>query len=209
MKSSKVLEMLHQNRIEELKAELQDEIFTESLKTNPSAKKRYAAMKRYLKSSDSGREILQKPCEVSVDGVKYNAFCNAFTLALTSEPCGEIAMCDEPDRYPDVTRLVNYNGDEGKINVAKILAEAKSKGYSFKKAMMHSNDYLMHYGEAYFRIGLLDLTYSIIDDGTDATVYYAGGSRRPITIQNDIGTCVIMPVFIDGGTEDCVVVEAN
>lgn len=46
MKSSKVLEMLEQNRIEELKAELQDEIFTESLKSKPDAKKRYAAMKK-------------------------------------------------------------------------------------------------------------------------------------------------------------------
>ena len=45
MKSSRVLEMLNQNRIDELKVELQDEIFTESLKTKPNAKKRYTAMK--------------------------------------------------------------------------------------------------------------------------------------------------------------------
>ena len=69
MKNSKILEMLQQNRIEELKAELQDEIFTESLKTKPSAKKRYAAMKRYLKTISESRPILTKPCPVEFEGV--------------------------------------------------------------------------------------------------------------------------------------------
>ena len=64
MKSSIVLELLEQNRIEELKAKLQDEIFTESLKTKPDAKKRYSAMKKYFTLADSSREICQRPCAV-------------------------------------------------------------------------------------------------------------------------------------------------
>lgn len=208
MKSSKVLEMLHQNRIEDLKQELQDEIFTESLKTKPNAKKRYSAMKRYLKSCSDSREILQRPCEVDLDGTKYNAFCNAYTLALTTETCGEIEMCVDPDRYPNVTQLVKYNGDEGKIDFTKVLAAAKSKGYKYTKSQIHNNDFLMHYGEAYFRIGLVDITYSIIDDGGEVTVFY-GGKNRPITVQNDIGTCVVMPVRLDAGPEEgTIVIEA-
>ena len=107
MKSSRVLEMLNKNQIDELKAALQDEIFTESLKTKPNAKKRYAAMKRYLANVSSAREVLQKPCEVEIEGTKYISFCNSYSLALTNETCGEIPLCEEPDRYPPVARLLN------------------------------------------------------------------------------------------------------
>jgi hypothetical protein len=205
MKSSRVLEVLHQNRIDELKAALQDEIFTESLKTKPNAKKRYAAMKRYLANVSSAREILQKPCEVEIEGNKYMSFCNSYSLALTRETCGEIPLCEDPDRYPPVTRLLNYEGTEGKIDFGRVMAEAKSKGYKYTKNAIYSNDYLMRYGGAYFRIALLDITYGIIDDGNEAIVYHVDGPRRSMTITTDIGVAVVMPVFIDGEPEGVVV----
>ena len=46
MQNTKVLEMINNGQIEELKALLQDEIFTDSLKGNGNAKKRYSAMKK-------------------------------------------------------------------------------------------------------------------------------------------------------------------
>lgn len=61
MKSLKVLEMLQQNRIEELKSELQDEIFIESLKGKSNAKKHHSEMKRYLKTISDSRPILTNP----------------------------------------------------------------------------------------------------------------------------------------------------
>ena len=61
-------------------------------------------------------------------------FCNGYSLALTSESCGEITMSDEPDRYPDVTKLINYKGKASRIDLSRVLAEAKSKGYQFKKS---------------------------------------------------------------------------
>lgn len=208
MKSSKVLEMLHQNRIEELKAELQDEIFTESLKSKPNARKRYLAMKRYLKTCSEAREILLRPCEVEIDGGKYNAFCNTYSLALTTETCGELEMCSEPDRYPKVSHLVKFDGEEDKIDLNKVLAEAKSKGYKFTKSAVHNNDYLMHYKGAYFRMALVDVTYSILDEGEEIDVWFHG-KLRPITIKNDIGIGVILPIRYEGDlTEDCVVINA-
>lgn len=206
MKSSKVLKMLNHNRIEELKKALQDEIFTESLKGKPDAKKRYSAMKKYLSYTDSAREILKKPCEVEIEGTKYTSFCNSYSLALTRETCGEIPLCDDPDHYPPVTNLLRYDGEEGKINFGQVLAEAKSKGYKLKKNEIHSNNYLMYYGGAYFRIGLIDITYSIIDDGKEAIVYHVKNARRPLTITTDIGVCVVMPVFIDGEPDEGTVV---
>ena len=207
MKSSKVLEMLHQNRIEELRKALQDEIFTDSLKGNATAKKRYLAMKRYLKTCSETREILTKPCAVTIDGTDYNAFCNSYSLALTKEPCGEIEMCPKPDQYPPVKNLIKFDGEEGKIDFNKVLAEAKSKGYKFTKTAIHNNDYLMRYNGAYFRMALVDITYSILDKGQEIDIWF-GGKLRPITIQNDLGIGVILPIRYDGDTPDGVIIDA-
>ena len=211
MKSSKVLEMLQQNRIEELKAELQDEIFTESLKTKPNAKKRYAAMKKYFTLADSSREICQKPCEVEFESKKYNSFTNSYSLALTTEQCGEMAMYDQANgTYPDVGRLIDRTGLVGEIDFAKVIAEAKSKGYKLKRSELMSNDYLMHYHNSYFRIALVDCTYGIIADGEKARVYHSGEKHGKLTVQNDIGMCLILPIRMDGEPAEWVtVIEAE
>ena len=206
MQSTKALEMLNNGRIEELKAALQDEIFMETLKGKPNAKKRYAAMKRYLTYVSSAREILQKPCEVNIDGEDYIAFCNSYSLALTKEGCGEIALCDEPDRYPPIARLINRDGNENRIDFNRVIAEAKSKGYKLTKNEIMKNDYLMRYDGAYFRIALLDSTYGIINDGEEATVYHISGARRSMTIETSLGLCVVMPVFIDGDPEEGIII---
>lgn len=210
MKSSIVLELLEQNRIEELKAKLQDEIFTESLKTKPDAKRRYSAMKKYFTLADSSREICQRPCAIEYAGRSYNAFTNLYSLVLTTEPCGEIKMFDTSNgTYPEVGRLIDLTGPEGRIDFERVLAEAKSKGYKLKKSAMMSNDYLMHYGGAYFRIALVDSAYSIIANGQEASVYHGGVSRSKISIQNDIGIAVVMPVFLEGGPDEgAVIIEA-
>ena len=49
MRNTLVLEMLNAGRIDELKKILEDEIYEDSLKVKPGAKKRYAAMKKYFK----------------------------------------------------------------------------------------------------------------------------------------------------------------
>lgn len=80
MQNSKILEMLDKGQTEELKSLLQDEIYANSLKSNPSAKKRYAAMKRYLKTISETRPILTKPCEVEFEDGKYSSFTNSYSL---------------------------------------------------------------------------------------------------------------------------------
>ena len=207
MKNSRVLEMLEQNRLEELIAELRDEIFTESLKTKPNAKKRYAAMKRYLKTISESRPILTKPCEVKFANKKYNSFTNTYTVVLTTETCGELEMCDDPDRYPDVTRLIHFDGNKSKIDICKVLAEAKSKGYKYTKTGIYKNDYLMKYNDAYFRMALVDITYSVLDNGEEITVFYKG-EHQPLTISNDIGVGMIMPIRFTDDIGDVVIAEA-
>lgn len=206
MKNTKVLEMLKQNRIEELITVLEDEIFVESLKSKPNAKKRYTAMKKYLKTISDSRPILTKPCSINFEDTDYNAFTNGFSLALTTETCGEIEMCSEPDSYPDVTRLIPSGGKEGKIDFNRVLADAKSKGYKYTKNAIYSNDYLMRYKGAYFRIALVDITYGILDDGQEMSVWF-NGEHRPLTIKNNIGMGIIMPVryYLDEPTHIAII----
>lgn len=208
MQNSKILEMLDKGQTEDLKNLLQDEIYANSLKSNPSAKKRYAAMKRYLKTISEARPILTKPCEVEFEGEKYNSFTNSYSLVLTKESCGEIPMCDEPDRYPDVTRLVHRAGDLEKVDFNKVLAEAKSKGYKYSKNSIHNNDYLMKYNDSYFRIGLVDITYGVIDEGKEIDVYF-NGKNRPITIENDLGIGIVLPIRTDGELEGSIIIEVK
>ena len=207
MKSSKVLEMLIKGYIEELKAELKDEIYKESLKSTPNAKKRYTAMKKYFTYVTSVREACSKPAKVEFEGQEYTSFCNSYSLVLTTESCGEMAMFD-PDKgnYPDVTRLIRFDGEEDKIDISDVIARAKAQGYKLKRDTVMNNQFLMKYKGNYFRIGLVDSTFGVIDDGNEATIYCEPVSNRPITITNDLGICVIMPVRIDGELEDGTVV---
>ena len=72
-----------------------------------------------------------------------------------------------------------------------------------------NNQFLMKYKGNHYRIGLVDSTFGVIDDGNEATIYCEPVSNRPITITNDLGICVIMPVRIDGELDDgTVVIEA-
>lgn len=199
MRSIKALELLRQNRINELRAALEDEVYQESLKTNPSAKKRYTAMKRYFTYSDNPREVCQKPCVIEYQGKTYTSFTNAYSLALTTEPTGEIELFDTDNgTYPDVSRLIHFNGTEKKVNFAEVLATAKTKGYKLRKSEFYTNHFLMRYNGIYFRIPLLDITYAIIDNGGEASVYHKEGSLTPMTIQTDIGVCIVLPVRYDG-----------
>lgn len=68
MRNVKVLEMLNDGKVEDLKKMLQDEIHQESLKGKPNAKKRYTAMKKYFSYYGSGREAMQKPCVIEFEG---------------------------------------------------------------------------------------------------------------------------------------------
>ena len=63
MTSEKILEMLHDGKIEELEKILQNEIYKKSLKNNGSAAKRYKAMERYFKNTKDTRKEMQRPQE--------------------------------------------------------------------------------------------------------------------------------------------------
>ena len=199
MKNTKVLEMINNGQIEELKALLQDEIFADSLKGNGNAKKRYSAMKKYFTyTKGNGNKALEKPCVIDFEGQKHTSFINGYSIALTTETSGEMELYGDYDSYLKVDKMVTYDGTKREIDFTRVLAEAKSKGYKIKKSEVEAGDnfkYVMHYDGAYYKIGLLDATYSIIDNGEKAEVYHQDGKKTsPIVIKNDIGVAVVLPI---------------
>ena len=62
---------------------------------------------------------------------------------------------------------------------------------------VNGNNFMLHYNGAYFRLGLVEATYRIIDDGNYATIYHDGKNVSPMTIENDIGVCLVLPVKCD------------
>lgn len=207
MQNTKVLELINAGRIEELKELLRDEIYADALKKVPGAKNRYSAMKKYFGYIPQVRESLQKPCMIDFEGTTYTAFCNSHSLVLTKEPCGGIELFTDVDKYPQVTRLIHFDGDEDVIDFAKVFAEAKAKGYKLKKAEVFGQGfkYLMRYKDTYFKLGLIDMSLSIIDDGKKASVYHRS-NVSPLTVQNELGICVIMPLRgVPEHIEECII----
>lgn len=201
MQAIKALTMIKDGRIDELIALLKDEIYANSLRRKPGAKQRYTAMKKYFGYADSIREVCQKPAKVIFEDVEYTAFTDAYSLVLTTESTGEMELVDESIKYPEVGRLISFEGEERQLEIGKVIAKAKSEGYKLLKREYFSNRCLFHYGGTYFRIALLDAAYKIIANGGESTVYHREGIY-PLTIKNEIGMCTIMPIRRDYEDDD-------
>lgn len=165
-------------------------------------------MKKYFTYVKTEREVCKKPCIVDYEGTPYTSFCNSFSLALTKESCGTIELFTDKDRYPNVVRLIRFDGIERTVDLHKVFAEAKSKGYKLKSSELDSfkYKYVMHYNGAYYKLGLIDATYAIIDDGKPAAVFHDGKNTSPIVINTSIGVCMALPMRIKGELPDDVTV---
>lgn len=204
MRSIKALELINKGKVEELKSLLQDEVYQDSLKKKPDSKKRYMAMRNYFKYTSSTRECLRKPCVIEFEDKTYTSFTNSWSLVLTNEPTGEIELFNEENgKYPDVGRLLRFDGIKKKMDFRSVIAEAKSKGYKLNKTEVGPGfKYLMLYDGTYYKISLIDISYGIIDDGDIAMTYHPYGEKMPMTIQTDYGFCMIMPVYMHDGEPD-------
>lgn len=153
MLNTQILEMINNGSIEELKKQLQEEIYVEALSgENRNSAARYKAMKKYVTSGKhllKDREALQNPCKIS--GVKHNnqdvtAFTNGFSIVLTTEPTGNINLCPNSDRYMNVAKFFKYeNLPSEKVNINELLAQAKSEGYNFKQSSLANNGNYKYY----------------------------------------------------------------
>ena len=201
MKNTKVLEMLNNGQLEELKALLQDEIFTEGIANTSGAKKRYSAMKRYFKFKDrNAAKSCQVPCmDINVHGERYNSFVDGYSVVLTKESIGELESYDNSKNdYFKMDKMIDFSSANSieKVNINKILAEAKANGYKYKMSEIASGEftYYFRYKEGFYKVGILDQAYSIINDGEEAEVYYSG-AKNVLLIKTSIGIAGILPFY--------------
>jgi hypothetical protein len=83
-----------------------------------------------------------------------------------------------------------------KVNLNEILAEAKANGYKYKMSEIASGEftYYFRYKEGFYKVGILDQAYSIINDGEEAEVYYSG-AKNVLLIKTSIGIAGILPFY--------------
>lgn len=110
--------------------------------------------------------------------------------------------------YFNISRFISFNGDMEKLDLNNILATAKSKGYKYKKSELDTRDalYYLKYKGSYYKIGLLDKAYSIINDGEEVEVYYSG-KRDALIIKNNIGIAGICPINLKGDIGSKIIIE--
>ena len=216
MDNTKILEMLNNGQIEELKEKIQDEIFQDELKKSGGidAKKRYFAMKRYFKYCDHPNisccyPYKNLPVEIHGEKKELNCFLDGYSFVLTPESIGnmeDFSSVANGKEYVNVQSMMNMPFDFEEVDLNKMLSAAKSKGYKFKGSELdsHKFTYAWHYREAYFKIGILDQAYSIVNDGKKAKVYYTSGVS-PLYIETSIGLACILPMHWDTGVGKIVI----
>lgn len=210
MKAQQVLEMLKEGKIEELKTLLSDEIYKLEIQ-DKDGKNRYSAMKRFFRFADKNlREAFKMPCkDIEYNGKLYNCFMDNYCFAITPESIGNMENYDNSNKdYFNIAKVIRFDGDMEKLDLNAILAESKAKGYKFKKSEMYTNNalYYLKYKETYYKIGLLDKAFSIINDGEEAEVYYSG-KNDVLIIKNTIGVVGICPIKLKDDIDSKIIIE--
>lgn len=215
MKNTKILEMINNGEIEELKARLQDEIYNDTLNSITGTKQRYAAMKRYQSSINEYDNELFKRVGTNIDikGENYNCFIDGVCLALTTENIGELEKHDnnKHGEYFKVERMIpDLYISHGKVNYKEILAEAKQLGYKFSK-VAKNNKITVKISNEHLNVALLEKAYSIIDDGEEAEIFIPNDNgKNPVIFKTSIGICLVLPVIINSNNNlDLIIFETE
>ena len=200
MKSEIILEMLKNNKIEELKRILEKEVYKNAMK-DKDEKSRYSAMQRFfLFSKNEIRECAKKPCkDIEYNGKLYNSFVDGMCFALTTESIGTMESYDNSKNdYFNIKYFIDFSGSMEELDLNSVLAQAKSKGYKFKKSELYEDTlYFLHYKNNYYKIALLDKAYSIINNNEKAEIYHSGQKYSTLFIKNNIGITGICPYKLE------------
>lgn len=195
MTNARILDLLNAGKYEELKKIISDEIYKTSLK-GTGEKQRYAAMKRFFKYQSTVKEYATRPAVgIELDGNFYNSFLIGSCFALTTENIGDIQPYDnKSDDYPVrvIKSILSASGENDTIDINTIISQVKANGYKYNKQNYSEPIFVFRYKESYYNIALLDMVYSIINDGKYAEVIYSG-SKSPLIIKTSIGTAVVLP----------------
>lgn len=205
MRNEKVLEMLNNGEVEELKQQIKDKIYTDTLDKRTGAKQRYTAMKRYLRhTKDSDQKWMRLVTTgLSYYGDNYNGFTDDCNIVFTNEGVGELKSSNKGMSMIDNFKDVLLEEGKTKVNFKELLAKAKTEGYKYTK---NNNRYIIKFEDVYVNMKLLDLAVSIIDDGGDLYIHKRD-DEQSIVLKNEIGVVYILGMRVLKENDDCVHID--
>lgn len=196
METAKIIDLLENYKIDELLYKLKNELYLEEIGKEAGAKQRYAAMKRYFKYTKNMKSsVIRMPCKVEYEGKFYYSFTDGYSLVFTSEGIGAIEEYDNRGgTYYKVESQMVIDGVEDTIDMRPIFAEASKLGYRYSKNELDTGKFTTawNYKGNYFKMGILDQAFRIIDDNEPAIVY-SKGYLNPIVFKTSIGFAMILP----------------
>lgn len=131
------------------------------------------AFKAMLKRHTEELQNAMKNEQFAEEAFRYEMDNHEYAINWSGDDDVLAALCLDKQMVKDFCLEDAYHRavDLEKVDFNKVLAEAKSKGYKYSKNAIHSNDYLMKYNDSYFRIGLVDITYGVLDEGEKINVF--------------------------------------
>ena len=160
--------------------------------------KRYRAMQKYFSYEKVSESVaMEKPFPLHFENDNYICFCNGYSIILSKEKYPDMKLY-EGNPYPQIETIISSIRElqENEYDISSKLKEAAEQGYKFKKSETGNKfQYLLQYDGAYFKIGILDSAYRIIDNGKNPLVYKKKEKYAPLIIKNDIGICIILPLI--------------
>lgn len=189
MKNEEILQLLEENEIELLKELLKKELLEKELKKNNRGNRNKAA-ERFFKFKHSN-PIFNNFTEKN----GYYYMTDAYCAVKTKEQPLTLKNKIDYDKFMNIEGLYDIsNAEEYKnIDIKKVLIDAKVSGYRYAKKETDANAlYYFKFKDTYFKIGLLDKAFSVIDNNKPVTLYYRG-KRSVLMIANEIGQVLIMP----------------
>lgn len=203
MNAKETLQMLEEGKVDEVKQILRNEILENSLRISTNEKRRFSAMRKYFEYAKARiyNPVCEKPSVLTIEGKTWTALTNGQSAVLTQESCSPMETIPS-ERYVKLQDIIVRRGKAVTVDIGKAIAVAKSLGYKISKKEVHGSGdefkYAFYYDGAYYKVGLVDATYAVINTGTECTVYHEDGqARQPIVIENEIGIAMILPFHYD------------
>ena len=176
-------------------------------------KMRSNAMKRFYRFVDDKgyNRYPYRGVKVFKDEV-MNCLLNDYCMVLTKEEIDGMEdyknMVPYKD-FPDINGILKKMPEHGvKVDINKVIDVAKHAGYKYGKREIESNfKYLWKYEDAYFKIGLVDKAFQVINDGQKANVYHRA-YNAPLFIETSIGIAAVLPMcYTESPSKNHIIVK--
>lgn len=193
--SLKLLMLLNDNKVSEVKDILQKEVYESVLYSADGASKRYAAMKRFYKFIS--KQETHSSGITEFEYRQYTILVSGPAFVMTTESSGELDIHEgDEELFSKLKALLKVDGKSRIIDFTDVFAELTLKGYqtttTFDTAA--GGNFFLKIGKSYYSANLLDLVYSVLRNGRPMEVYKTRGKKPFLIIRNNIGIACIARV---------------